>query len=495
MFELTRQPISPPMLACASAGGFVTFDGKVRNDHQGRAVTALEYEAFDQLAVPEGERLLAEATVKFGLIAARCLHRVGRLAVGDTAVWIGVAAAHRREAFEACEWIIDQLKCRVPIWKKEHFADGDSGWVGTEVAAGEAPATAENYYARQIRLGEVGPAGQAKLQAARVLVVGAGGLGCAAIPYLAAAGVGTLGICDFDQVDASNLHRQILYGARDIGRPKASLAARFAQRLNPLIGVHVHGKRVTEESAPALFQHYDLVLDCTDNFTTKFLLNDTAVALNKVLVQASIYQFEGQIHVFDPAAKNGCLRCVWPDTPPEGCVGTCAETGVLGVVPGVFGALQANEAIKFILGFGEPLRDAVLLLDLRTLAITRLTRQANSLCPVCGQGAARGEVDLDPLAPGRDFSGWIVVDLREEHEARPLIPLGGAEWRHRPLSQSAAWLAALNRDQPTLFVCGRGIRSGHFARRMRGEGWSQAYSLAGGIDLALKACPPAASHD
>lgn len=487
MFTLTRQAMVAPLLASASAGGFVTFDGKVRNDHQGRAVVALEYETYDQLAQSEGEKLLAEATAQFGLHEAHCIHRLGRLEVGDTAVWIGVAAPHRREAFEACEWIIDQLKGRVPIWKKEHFAAGDSGWIGSDVIPGEAPATAENYYARQLRLREVGPAGQARLEAARVLVVGAGGLGCAAIPYLAAAGIGTLGICDFDRVEATNLHRQMLYGAREVGKPKALLASRFAQRLNPFINVRTHGERLTAESAPALFQHYDFVLDCTDNFATKFLLNDTAVAMNKPLLQASIYQFEGQIHFYNPARPGGCLRCLWPETPPEGCVGACADAGVLGAVPGVFGALQASVALNFILGLGEPLSDAVVLMDLRSLTTTRIGRRANPRCPVCGNGARPVETDLDPFTPGRDLSSWVIVDLREDHEPRPIVPLGSLIWLHRPLSQASEWLETLDRSQAHLFVCARGVRSGGLARRLRAEGWPTVYSLMGGVDLALKA--------
>jgi len=491
MFSLTRQSIVPPALASPGAGGFVTFDGKVRNTHQERSVTALEYEAFDELVLAEGNRLMAEAVAQYGLLEARCIHRVGRLAIGETAVWIGVAAPHRREAFEACEWILDQLKRRVPIWKKEFFADGDSGWIGSDAVPGEAPVTEENYYSRQIRLSEVGPAGQARLKAARVLVVGAGGLGCAAIPYLAAAGVGTLGICDFDRVAASNLHRQVLFAARDVGKPKAALAARFAQRLNPFVAVRTHAERLTAESAPGVLQSYDLVLDCTDNFATKFLLNDTAVAMGKPLVQASIHQFEGQIFVYDPAKGHGCLRCLWPEVPPEGCVGSCAEAGVLGVVPGVFGALQASEAIKYLLGLGESPADSVVLVDLRTLGTTRLRRTADPHCPVCGDGAPPAEIDLDPFAPGRDFSQWAVVDLREEHEARPVLALGTAEWRHHPLSRVQEWLDTLDRHRPCLFVCGRGIRSGQLARRLRQEGWSQVYSLAGGVELARKIRPQA----
>ncbi|MBS0663206.1 MAG: ThiF family adenylyltransferase, partial [Verrucomicrobia bacterium] len=483
MFALTPEPIIPPLLAAAGAGGFVTFDGRVRQEHGGRPVVALEYEAAEALAVPEGERLLAEARQRFGLLEAACVHRVGRLAVGESAVWIGVAAPHRREAFEACEWIIDQLKRRVPIWKKEHFADGDSGWVGTEVAPGEAPATPESYYSRQVRLREIGPAGQARLAGARVLVVGAGGLGCAALPYLAAAGIGTLGVCDDDRVEASNLHRQVLFGTRDVGRGKARLAARFAERLNPYITVRTHPERLTAESAPGLLQHYDLVLDCTDNFRAKFLLNDTAVAMNKVLVQASVHQFEGQIHLLDPAAGAGCLRCLWPETPAEGCVDHCADAGVLGVVPGVLGTLQAAQAIQHLLGFPVATRDSLLLVDLRTLAVTPLARRADPACPTCGSGTPRDEVEVDA---GRDFTGWTVVDLREDHEARPGLELTGVTWEHRPLSQVDAWLGGLDRRRPCLLVCSRGIRSGQLARRLRGAGWTRIHSLAGGVALARR---------
>jgi adenylyltransferase/sulfurtransferase len=490
MFELTRAPIVPPGAAATAAGGFVTFEGKVRPEHAARRVVALEYEAFDELVVAEGGRVVAEAVATFGLAEAHCIHRVGRLAVGETAVWIRVATPHRREAFEACEWIIDQLKCRVPIWKKEHFEEGDSGWIGSDVAPGEAPATEATYYARQVRLPEVGPGGQEKLKAARVLVVGAGGLGCAAIPYLAAAGVGTLGICDFDRVDATNLHRQVLYAAREVGRPKAALAARFALRLNPFIQVRVHAARLTAGTAPDLLRDYDVVLDCTDNFTTKFLLNDAAVAAGRPLVQASIHQFEGQLHVVDPRSGHGCLRCLWPDTPAEGCVNTCAEAGVLGVVPGVFGALQAGEAIKLLLGLDGVLLDASLLFDLRTGTALRVQRRADPHCPVCGDGRRRAEVDVDPFAPGWNLTDWIAVDLREEQEARPNVPLGVATWLHRPLSRIGEWLGALDRNQRHLFICSHGVRSGQLARRLRAEGWDNAFSLAGGIELARKTRPP-----
>lgn len=486
MFQLIPGPIVPPVPADSSAGGFVTFEGRVRSEHNGRRVVGLEYEAFGALAHSEGRRVVEEAVARFGLLDARCIHRVGRLKIGETAVWIGVTAPHRRDAFEGCEWIIDQLKLRVPIWKRERYAEGDSGWIGSDSVQAEAPVTEDSFYARQIRLSEVGAAGQSRLKSGRVLVIGAGGLGCAAIPYLAGAGVGTLGICDFDEVQASDLHRQVLYGARDVGKPKALLAARVAERVNPFITVRDHAVRLNRETGADLFRQYDVVLDCTDNFPTKFLLNDVAIETGTPLVQSSIYQFEGQIQILDPSASGGCLRCVWPETPPEGCVDSCAESGVLGVVPGVFGALQASETLQLLLGLDRPLRSSMLLVDLRTCTVTHLRRPLNPHCPICGDGVRLPEVDLDPSACDRDLSSCICVDLREDDEARPMPNLGIRTWQHRPLSRVNQWLGDLDRERSYLLVCEHGIRSGHLARRLRTAGWRNVFSLAGGATLALR---------
>ena len=331
-------------------GGFTAFEGWVRNHNEGHAVTRLEYEAFVPLAEKEGARIVEEAVRRFGVTHATCVHRVGSLAIGDIAVWVGVSAAHRDEAFRACRFIIDEVKHRVPIWKKEHYVNGDSGWVNCERCAAAAeekvpgcefrhsspthrhdnhqhhdesrnsqPGTFD--YSRQMALREVGAAGQEKLRRAKVLVVGAGGLGVPVLQYLAGAGVGRLGIVDADQLEPSNLHRQTWYALADCGREKAALAAARVRALNPEVRVETHALRLGPGNADRLVQSYDLVLDCTDNFSTKFLLNDVALRTGKPVLFASVYQYEGQLQFVAGDAGSPCLRCVWPEATRDGLVG------------------------------------------------------------------------------------------------------------------------------------------------------------------------------
>ena len=230
-FDLSGAPVDldalRALLQNPGSGGFCTFEGWVRDSNEGRAVDGLDYEAYEDLARAEGDLIIEEAIARYGVTDVRCVHRTGALNVGDLAVWVGVAAAHRDEAFRACRYIIDEIKHRLPIWKKEHYLDGDTAWVACTHVHREhehehdhvrhdriGPPFAPDYSRRQIRLKAVGDAGQARLAAARVLVIGAGGLGCPVLSYLAGAGVGTLGIVDGDRLDASNLHRQTMYDAR-----------------------------------------------------------------------------------------------------------------------------------------------------------------------------------------------------------------------------------------------------------------------------------------
>ena len=380
------------------------------------AVTRLEYEAFAELAEKEGARIVEEAIARFGVTRAACVHRVGSLDLGDVAVWVGVSAAHRDEAFRACRYIIDEVKHRVPIWKKEHYVNGDSGWVNCERCA--APAAHErehaapaNYlhehehehdhdtspgatpdYSRQIALREVGAEGQARLRAASVLVVGAGGLGVPVLQYLAGAGVGRLGIVDADRLEPSNLHRQTWYALADCGQEKSTLAAERVRALNPEVRVEAHALRLDAGNADRLAAGHDLILDCSDNFATKFLLNDLALRTRKPVLFASVYQYEGQLQVVRGDEATACLRCVWPEATRDGLVGNCAEAGVLGPVPGVFGSLQALEALKLLLGLPglEPGRNA----DLRSGQPRTRSACARGATPDCdahrraGQSAA-----------------------------------------------------------------------------------------------------------
>lgn len=466
MFRLTNEPITPPEFDEQSAGGFVSFEGKVRSHNEGRSVIRLEYEAFGPLAETEGSKLLEEATKMFGLLRAETIHRTGMLELGETAVWIGVAAPHRKEAFNACEYIIDELKKRVPIWKKEHYAEGDSGWIGIT----EQNAVTERYR-RQVNVPEMGEEGQRRLADARVLVVGAGGLGCAALPYLAAAGVGTIGVCDGDAVEESNLHRQILYGPADQGYGKARVATAALRRMNPSIKVCEHSERLSSSNVADLVRDYDLIIDGTDNFATKFLLNDACCAAGKPLIVASLHRFEGQLCVVVPGSNGGCLRCMWPEAPYDGCVGTCAEDGILGVVPGAFGVLQANEAIKLIIGMPSPLTDHLLLFDLRDYTTLQVSRTRRDSCPGCEGRQAENSIDLDwRTAQELNLAG---IDIREPWEGPTPVHL-----RSVPMDSVRSELTP---EMRVILVCQRGQRSSALARELRAEGYSQVYSLLGGV--------------
>ena len=479
MFKVTDAPIKPLDIDDGGAGGFVTFEGKVRNRSEGRAVLRLEYEAFGTMAEVEGQRILDEATAMFSLTQAMAVHRTGLLEIGATAVWIGVAAPHRAEAFRACEYVIDELKKRVPIWKKEHYADGDSDWIGCDDE--QSNETNLDYYRRQVLLSEIGDEGQRKLAGARVLVVGAGGLGCAVLPYLAGAGVGSIGVCDGDAVEVSNLHRQVLFDFADRGRAKADVVAESLSRLNPFISVRAHAERFNPTNGRAILSGYDFVVDGTDNFATKFLLNDLCVALGKPLVQASLHQFDGHILVVDPSSEGGCLRCIWADAPYDGCVGTCAEEGVLGVVPGVFGLVQANETLKLILGIPESLTDSMLTVDLRTYETHRIRRVKRPDCPTCGIGCLERAIDV-PLDEAL-LLDLPAIDIREAEEW-DVIP-GFEDCSRLPLSDLASLHGVAVGQKSVLLICEHGVRSAHAARWLR-EAGVEAYSLIGGADLARR---------
>jgi|HigsolmetaAR201D_1030396.scaffolds.fasta_scaffold00071_21 molybdopterin/thiamine biosynthesis adenylyltransferase/molybdopterin synthase catalytic subunit/rhodanese-related sulfurtransferase len=539
LFSFSHAAIDPRSLRVEledpAAGGYAAFEGWVRNHNEGQAVTRLEYEAFESLAIKEGERIVREAIERFDVLKAACVHRVGSLAIGDLAVWVGVSARHRAEAFAACRYIIDEVKHRVPIWKKEHYVNGDSGWVNCERCAehahehwhahagtghwalgsgqnaprdahagsahldstdhatcAAAPAltgarrpepSARADYSRQILLREVGEAGQAKLRSARVLVIGAGGLGVPVLTYLAGAGVGTIGIVDSDALDASNLHRQTLYSLADVGRPKAPLAAERLRALNPDVEVRAIVERFTAENAVRLLEDYDLVVECTDNFATKFLVNDAALAARKPAIFASVYQYEGQLLVYRAQDDSACLRCIWPEATRDGLVGNCAEAGVLGPVPGVFGTLQALEALKVLLGL-PGLTNQMLLIDLMTLEQRKLRTQRRAECNHQPRiEPKRDHTDLEVTFPELRLAvnaGFKVIDIREPEEVRSQ-PISQTPSLHIPMAQLLANDDGLTRDERYLLVCARGARSRAAAEHLRERGFPNAYSLKGGL--------------
>jgi adenylyltransferase/sulfurtransferase len=240
-------------------------------------------------------------------------------------------------------------------------------------------------YSRHIILPKIGAAGQRKLLDAKVLCVGAGGLGSPLALYLAAAGVGTLGILDFDRVDLTNLQRQILHDTEDVGRPKVESAAERLHAINPGIDVVAHDMILTSDNAFEILGRYDIVVDGTDNFPVRYLVNDATQILGKPLVYGSIYQFDGQASVFLPGPDNPCYRCLFPEPPPPGTVPSCAEGGVFGVLPGIIGSIQAVEAIKLITGIGKPLVGRILLFDALAMEFTSVKLRWDPNCPVCGE--------------------------------------------------------------------------------------------------------------
>jgi adenylyltransferase/sulfurtransferase len=349
---------------------------------------------------------------------------------------------------------------------------------------------------------EVGTAGQRRLKASKVLMIGAGGLGSPLGLYLAAAGVGTLGLVDFDVVDESNLHRQVLFGRRDVGRPKIQAALERLHDLNPYIKLVPHETRLDSGNALDLFKDYDLVVDGTDNFPTRYLVNDACVLLGKPNVYGSIFRFEGQVAVFW-GARGPCYRCLFPEPPPPGLVPSCAEGGVLGVLPGIIGSLQANEVIKLLTGAGEPLIGRIVLFDALKMKFRELKLRKDPSCPVCSENPTQTElIDYEQFcgitpepegAVGDDFEidvtelkSWMdegrpvtVLDVRNPEEyaigriqGSVLIPLHELKDR----------LGELNPADMIVAHCHHGMRSARAIQFLREMGFDRTRNLAGGID-------------
>jgi len=354
-------------------------------------------------------------------------------------------------------------------------------------------------YSRHLILPDVGLEGQRKLKAARVLLIGAGGLGSPAALYLAAAGVGTLGIVDFDVVDKTNLQRQILHGTDTVGVPKLESARRRVQDLNPNVQVELFETRLTSQNALDIIREFDVVADGTDNFPTRYLVNDACVLLGKPNVYGSIFRFEGQASVF--YAKEGpCYRCLYAEPPPAGLVPSCAEGGVLGVLPGIIGSIQAMETIKFILGRGELLIGRLLLFDALRLKFRELKLERDPDCPVCGRNPtvtslidyeAFCGVGAEPVYDGAEVTALdlkqeleagkpiLLLDVREPHEYE-IASIEGA--RLIPLGELPERLRELDDHAEIVTHCHHGARSLKALEILRAAGFSKVRSLKGGID-------------
>ncbi|MGE5813033.1 MAG: molybdopterin-synthase adenylyltransferase MoeB [Acidobacteriota bacterium] len=355
-----------------------------------------------------------------------------------------------------------------------------------------------NRYSRHLAMPEVGVEGQRRLKEARVLCIGAGGLGSPASLYLAAAGVGTIGLVEFDSVDVSNLQRQLLYTDADVGRPKLQTAAARLRAMNPHIDIRTHDTRFSAAVAEPLVREYDIVVDGTDNFATRYLVNDACVLFGKPNVYGSIFRFEGQASIF--AAPGGpCYRCLHPEPPPPGLVQNCAEGGVLGVLPGIIGTIQATEAIKLAIGQGRPLIGRFLVFDALAMTFRELKLRRDPDCPVCGNaptirelrdydeycdGASpaledRESVTVDDLKSRMDRKAdFVLVDVREPYEAQ-ICSIPGAKLI--PLNQLAERYRELPQDRELIIHCRSGIRSARAAHFLKGRGYTNVHNLEGGI--------------
>lgn len=485
MFELTSAPIDSAALqarlTAPEAGALTIFEGRVRNHHLGKPVTKLEYEAFDDMARLEGEAITTETERIYPGTKVLCVHRTGSLAIGEAAVWIGVASAHRQAGFAACRHVIEEIKLRLPVWKKEHHPDGAAEWVNCTVEAATLPAHDE-LTARQTALPEVGAAGQARLAAARVLIVGVGGLGCPAAVYLAGAGVGHLTLVDGGKVERSNLQRQILFTTAELGAPKALAAAARLRLHNPAVRVTSHEGELTPQNARALVAGQSIVLDCTDNFATRFLLHDTCLALGVPLVQAAVHRFEGTLDVFR-RGDGGCLHCQWQGKGAAALdtAGNCAGGPVFGPAVGVLGVMQAAEAIKLALGRegGSPRQSRLVnLLDGSQLTIAR---EARPDCPVCSrldQLSAAKPVAVSDTTLFLNASGVAALGATARTiyltESDETAPSGVTAVPALDLARLRELVAA----GPLVLTCRYGVRSAALARLLRAEGSANVFALS-----------------
>jgi sulfur-carrier protein adenylyltransferase/sulfurtransferase len=353
-------------------------------------------------------------------------------------------------------------------------------------------------YSRHLIMPEVTLDGQRRLKAARVLCIGAGGLGSPAALYLGAAGVGTIGIVDFDDVDLSNLQRQILHGTKDIGRSKLESARDRLRDINPEIEIELRNCRFSSENAPQLVSGYDIVVDGSDNFPTRYLSNDVCVFERKPNVYGSVFRFEGQTTVFAPHLGGPCYRCLFPEPPPPDSVPNCAQAGVLGVLPGIIGLLQAIETIKLIVGIGEPLVGRLLHFDALKVKFRELNLRRDPQCPVCGENPTIfAPIDYDQFCGARaDQSvqtisvqelkrrmdareAFQLIDVREPFEYE-IARIDGAKLI--PLGEIGERFEELQEEQPIIVHCHSGQRSAQAVRLLRQRGFTNAFNLEGGID-------------
>lgn len=436
------------------AGAIVVFEGWVRDHNEGKTVSSLEYQVYKELALKEGEKILQEAREKFNLHGVLSVHREGHLKLGEIAIWIGATASHRDDAFKATRYIIDEIKHRLPVWKKEHYVDHKADWVFCRHHSHHVHFEEADFYKKQVKI-----VNQNKLKNAKVLVIGAGGLGHPALMALASAGVGTIGIMDFDKIDITNIHRQPLFSPNLVGEKKAVIAAVRLQELNPFIQINTHQTRLDAAHGEEILRDYELILDCTDNMQTKFLIHDLCFKLRLPLISASVYKEEGQIRTFKSGSDEGCLRCHSKMTPDDSLLGNCNDFGVLGATTQVLGSLQASEAIHFLNEGKNATLAKTLFMNLKTLFQIQVKNTKHPECSVC-QGQVEIKINDFEVGIEECDGSFMVLDIRELDD----------EHIHQFASS----------DKKIALCCHRGVRSKKLAETFRASGHQQFYSLKGG---------------
>lgn len=459
MFQISAQCIDSQKcieaVAHSTAGGVVIFEGRVRDHNQGHKVSSLEYQVYHSLAKKEGDKIIAEARARYAITEAICVHREGHLHIGDVAVFIATSAVHREAAFLASKYIIDQIKLRLPIWKREHYVSQGNQWVYCKDHATHVHFHEEDYYQRQKA---ILPPDQ--LRSKTVTVIGAGGLGCPALVSLATAGVGHIRVIDYDRIEISNIHRQPLYSTSYVGEKKVLQAQKKLADLNPFIQVSAIDQYVESSNIIDLIAGSDLVLDCTDNLKTKYLIHDACFKQKIPFIAAAIFKHEAQIRSFDPRAQKGCLRCQSEQQADDAVIGNCNEYGVLAASLSVVGGWQAVEALEFLCHNSNESLQRTILLNLKNFSILKIKNQIKPDCSCC-----RGE-------------RAIIAELSEitwqQAQARNITIV---DIRNLPDS-----LVEIYKTQktPVALACHRGVRSLKLVKQLQAAGYGHIYSLIGG---------------
>ncbi len=481
-------------------GGIFVFEGRVRLSNNKKLVKYIEYECHYPLAYNVFQQLIKKVKKKFQLNFFQCRHRVGKVKAGECALWLGIRSIHRNDSIAACDYIITYIKNKFPIWKKEIYYNLEHSWINdSSLLLNKNKITNKNkkaYYSRQIIIPNIGEKGQKTLENKSILIVGAGGLGSVAITYLIRAGIGKIGICEYDVIEISNLHRQILYSFKDIGKKKSYILKEQLKDINPFIKIEIYQKLLNIKNIKNFFKRYDLILDCTDNFSTKFLINDAAFIYKKPIIRASVHHFFGQIEVYNSNWNSACMRCLWSIFPDNQKIGTCSQNGIIGAVTGVIGSLQALTAIKYLLNIGEELKNKITMIDLLNIDYKNLNSSKSKTCILCGDTPTItslnkknykhkiiNKIEISYIDFSKNLNKYILIDIRENLE----LEKQNNKYLHFPMSllpnKISFFSEQLKNNHKYLLFCSHGKRSLQAAIWLRQLGFYNIYSLSGGNEF------------